>query len=103
MNKLEQQLRQELNANKNFYQDFHDDNIVNDFDQYMRTGQNNSSICDLVVRLLCHALKISIDILQKDSANNEVLKFTILPRTDEKLYSVKEFIRLNKLYLPYVY
>ena len=39
MNKLKQQLRQELIANKNFYQDFDDGNIVNDFDQYMRTGQ----------------------------------------------------------------
>ena len=39
MNKLKQQFRQELIANKNFHQNFHDDNIVKDFDQYMRTGQ----------------------------------------------------------------
>ena len=36
MNKFKQQLGQELIANKNFYQDFYDGNIVNDFDQYMR-------------------------------------------------------------------
>ena len=89
--------------NKKFYQDFYDGNIVNDFDQCMCTGQYNSSIYDLVVRLLCNALKFSVDILQKDSANNKVLKFTIFPRTVEKLYSVKECIRLNKLYLHYVY
>ena len=69
----------------------------------MRTGQYNSSICDLVVRLLCNTLKISVDILQKESANSIVLKFTIFPRTVERLYYVKEFNRLNKLYLPYVY
>ena len=74
-----------INCEQNFYQDFHDGNNVNDFDQYTRTGQYNSSICDLVVRLLCNALKISGNILQKDSANNEVLKFIILPRTLEKL------------------
>ena len=102
INKLKQKLRQELIANKNFYQDFHNGNIVNNFYQYLRTWQNNSSICNLVVRLLCNALKIGVDILQKDSANNKVLKFTILPRTEEKLNCVKEFIRLNKLYLPYV-
>ena len=38
-NKLKQQLRQELIENKNFYQDFHDGNIINDFDQCMRIGQ----------------------------------------------------------------
>ena len=96
-------MRQELIANKNFYPDFHDGNIVNNFDQHVRTEQYNSSICDLVIRLPCHALKISVNILQKDSANNEVLKFTKLLRTEEKLYFVKEFIRLNKLYLPEVY
>ena len=58
------------------------------------TGQYNSSICDPFVRLLCNALKINIDILQKDSAINKVLKFILLPRTAEKLlcqrvYSVK--------------
>ena len=37
MNKLLQQLRQKLIASKNFYQDFHDSNVVNDFDQYIRT------------------------------------------------------------------
>ena len=89
MNKLKQQLRQELLANKNFFQDFHNSNIGNDFDQYIRTGQYNSSICDLVVRLLCNALKISVDILQEDSANNKVLKLTILPLTVDKLYCMK--------------
>ena len=69
----------------------------------MRTGQYNSSIWDLVVRLLCDTIKISVDILQKDFASNKVLKFTILPRTVEKLYCIKEFIHFNKLYLPYVY
>ena len=41
----------------------------------MRTGQYNSSICDLVVRILCNVLKIRVDrpILQTDSANNKVL------------------------------
>ena len=69
----------------------------------MRTGQYDSSICDLVVRLLLNTLKNSVDILQKDSANNKVLKFTVLPRTVEKIYCFKKFIRLNKLNLPYVY
>ena len=45
MNKLKLQLRQELVANENSYQDFCDSNIVNNFDQYMRTGHYNSSIC----------------------------------------------------------
>ena len=36
MSKLKQQLRQELIVNKNFYQDFHDGNIVNDCDQCMQ-------------------------------------------------------------------
>ena len=39
MNKHKRQLRQELIVNKNFYKDFHDGNIVNDFDQYMRTAR----------------------------------------------------------------
>ena len=69
----------------------------------MRTGQNILSICDLVIRLLCNALKISVDTLQRDSANTNVLQFTILPRIVEKLFCVKEFIRLNILYLPDVY
>ena len=34
MNKLKQQLRQELITNKTFYPDFFNGNIVNDFDQY---------------------------------------------------------------------
>ena len=39
MHKVKQQLRKELIASKNSYQDFHDGNIVKDFGQYMRTGQ----------------------------------------------------------------
>ena len=71
MNKLKQQLRQELIANKTLILSrFSRCNIVNDFDQYMRTRQYNSSICDLLVRLLSNALKISANILQKDSVNN---------------------------------
>ena len=44
MNKLKQQLRQELIANNNFYHDFHD--IVNEFDQYMRI-QDSIQFVDL--------------------------------------------------------
>ena len=69
----------------------------------MCIGLYNSSICDLVVRLLCNALKINVNIEPKDSAINKVLQFAILPRTVEKLFCVKEFIRLNKLFLPNIY
>ena len=69
----------------------------------MRTGQYKSSICDLVVRFLCNALKISADILYKDSVYNKILKFKIRLRTEAKLYFVKEFIGLNKIYFANVY
>ena len=62
----------------------------------MYTGQYNSSIYDLVVRLLCNTLKVRANIMQKDSANNKVLKFIILTRTVEKLYSVIKPVYLVK-------